>query len=171
MKPGTNENAVVPSGGAHRYRVPPPHTIQELPGRDSEARSADDPDRANASGKSNIRDAFLLLHGIGRGYTLAEIFGENYVGGGRVWSGTRAERVKSRTRVRLVRAGCRDAAASGKREPPLVAYRIEVSVAGTAATAPRVVHESLQFPLVFGKNVKARARPGFGWSGPEGPKG
>lgn len=28
---------------------------------------------ANASGKSNIRDAFRFLHGIGRGYTLAEI--------------------------------------------------------------------------------------------------
>ena len=30
---------------------------------------------ANASGKSNIRDAFRFLHGIGRGYTLAEIIG------------------------------------------------------------------------------------------------
>ena len=30
---------------------------------------------ANASGKSNIRDAFRFLSGIGRGYTLAEIFG------------------------------------------------------------------------------------------------
>ena len=29
----------------------------------------------NASGKSNIRDAFRILHGIGRGYTLAEIIG------------------------------------------------------------------------------------------------
>ena len=30
---------------------------------------------ANASGKSNVRDAFRFLHGIGRGYTLAEIIG------------------------------------------------------------------------------------------------
>ena len=30
---------------------------------------------ANASGKSNIRDAFRFLHGIGRGYTLAEVIG------------------------------------------------------------------------------------------------
>ena len=29
----------------------------------------------NASGKSNIRDAFRFLHGIGRGYTLPEIVG------------------------------------------------------------------------------------------------
>src|SRR3954454_21297721 len=44
---------------------------------------------ANASGKSNIRDAFLFLHGIGRGYSLADILGENYLGGARVWSGIR----------------------------------------------------------------------------------
>ena len=36
---------------------------------------------ANASGKSNIRDAFRFLHGIGRGYTLAEILGGKYGGG------------------------------------------------------------------------------------------
>ena len=32
---------------------------------------------ANASGKSNVRDAFRILQGIDRGYTLAEIFGGN----------------------------------------------------------------------------------------------
>ena len=45
---------------------------------------------ANASGKSNIRDAFRFLHGIGRGYSLAEIIGEKYgEGGERVWTGIR----------------------------------------------------------------------------------
>ncbi|ODU00431.1 MAG: hypothetical protein ABS79_03345 [Planctomycetes bacterium SCN 63-9] len=45
---------------------------------------------ANASGKSNIRDAFQFLHGIGRGYPLADIMGEKFgVGGERVWSGIR----------------------------------------------------------------------------------
>ena len=39
---------------------------------------------ANASGKSNIRDAFRFLHGIGRGYTLADILGGKYGGGGQV---------------------------------------------------------------------------------------
>ena len=33
---------------------------------------------ANASGKSNIRDAFRFLHGIGRSFTLAEIVGGKY---------------------------------------------------------------------------------------------
>ena len=39
---------------------------------------------ANASGKSNIRDAFRFLHGIGRGYTLAEIMGGKYGEGGQL---------------------------------------------------------------------------------------
>lgn len=39
---------------------------------------------ANASGKSNLRDAFRILHGIGRGYSLAEIIGGKYGAGGQV---------------------------------------------------------------------------------------
>ena len=45
---------------------------------------------ANASGKSNIRDAFRFLHGIGRGYTLAEIVGGKYGAGDQIeWAGVR----------------------------------------------------------------------------------
>ena len=45
---------------------------------------------ANASGKSNIRDAFRFLHAIGRGYTLAEILGGKYGVGAYVeWIGIR----------------------------------------------------------------------------------
>lgn len=40
----------------------------------------------NASGKSNIRDAFRFLHGIGRGYTLAEIIGGKFSSGSQVWA-------------------------------------------------------------------------------------
>ena len=39
---------------------------------------------ANASGKSNLRDAFRFLHGVGRGYTLADIIGGKYGAGGQV---------------------------------------------------------------------------------------
>ena len=39
---------------------------------------------ANASGKSNIRDAFRFLHGIGRGYSLPEIMGGKLGAGGQV---------------------------------------------------------------------------------------
>lgn len=41
----------------------------------------------NASGKSNIRDAFRFLHGVGRGYALAEVIGGRYGEGGyREWA-------------------------------------------------------------------------------------
>src|SRR5437899_12382925 len=44
----------------------------------------------NAAGKSNIRDAFLFLHGLGRGYELEDIFGEvRGEGGELVWRGIR----------------------------------------------------------------------------------
>lgn len=39
---------------------------------------------ANATGKSNLRDALRFLHGIGRGYTLAEIMGGKLGRGGQV---------------------------------------------------------------------------------------
>ena len=42
---------------------------------------------ANASGKSNLRDAFRFLHGIGLGYTLSEIIGGKYgAGAQREWA-------------------------------------------------------------------------------------
>ena len=50
---------------------------------------------ANASGKSNVRDAFRFLHGIGRGYalrgyTLSEIIHGKYGAGGQMeWAGIR----------------------------------------------------------------------------------
>jgi len=45
---------------------------------------------ANAAGKSNIREAFRFLHGIGRGYTIPDIIGEKWLEGGvRVWNGIR----------------------------------------------------------------------------------
>ncbi|MDR3555527.1 MAG: AAA family ATPase [Syntrophobacteraceae bacterium] len=45
---------------------------------------------SNASGKSNIRDAFRFLHGLSRGYSIAEILGEKYVEGGFLqWAGVR----------------------------------------------------------------------------------
>jgi AAA15 family ATPase/GTPase len=44
----------------------------------------------NASGKSNIRDALRFIHGISRGYTLAEVIGEKYGEGGELqWKGIR----------------------------------------------------------------------------------
>ena len=39
---------------------------------------------ANASGKSNVRDALRFLHGVGRAYRLADIIGGRYGAGGQV---------------------------------------------------------------------------------------
>lgn len=46
---------------------------------------------ANASGKSNLRDAFRFLHGVGRGYDFVGILEEKYSEGSgeRAWSGIR----------------------------------------------------------------------------------
>jgi len=45
---------------------------------------------ANATGKSNIREAFRFLHGIGRGYNIPEIIGENWDSSGqKIWDGIR----------------------------------------------------------------------------------
>lgn len=44
----------------------------------------------NASGKSNVRDALRFLHGIGRGYSFAEIVGRKYSEVGELqWNGVR----------------------------------------------------------------------------------
>ena len=97
---------------------------------------------ANASGKSNIRDAFRFLHGISRGYTVSEIMGEKYGDGGeRVWRG--------------IRGGSREVAFQGGRsfaiqvkftiKEPLsdkiidATYRIEIDCSG-----PKVADEWLE---------------------------
>jgi len=66
---------------------------------------------ANASGKSNIRDAFRFLHGVARGYSLAEIIGEKHgEGGERIWNG--------------IRGGTREITLSGERSFALTSETI-----------------------------------------------
>jgi AAA15 family ATPase/GTPase len=98
---------------------------------------------ANASGKSNIRDALRFLHGISRGYNLAEIMGEKYVEGGVLqWRG--------------IRGGTREAGFQGENfalevtftidyqnQPRDTTYRIYV-YPGKANSAPRACAEILQ---------------------------
>jgi predicted ATPase len=94
----------------------------------------------NASGKSNVRDACRFLHGIGRGYRLAEIIGEKWGEGGVLqWRG--------------IRGGIREAAYYHGRSFSLTAefafdrlsqvvYSIEVEPEAETLGA-RVVRESL----------------------------
>src|SRR5689334_1896000 len=127
---------------------------------------------ANASGKSNIRDAFRFLHGIGRGYSLAEILGEKYLGGERVWSGIRggtrevaysgSDSFALEVNWEPMPQKPRSPATSGKCFP--AKYRIEVSGARMVKNGPRVAHESVDFQDYLGihsgrrvnaKNVEA----------------
>ena len=102
----------------------------------------------NASGKSNIRDALRFLHGISRGYNLAEIMGEKYVEGGVLqWRG--------------IRGGTREAGFQGtnfglevtfslpeyfqeKETQQEVIYQIEVNL-GSDNQPPNIITERLTF--------------------------
>ncbi|MBF0305047.1 MAG: AAA family ATPase [Alphaproteobacteria bacterium] len=84
----------------------------------------------NASGKSNIRDAFRFLHGIGRGYTLAEIIGGKYGAGGQVeWAPMRG------TAQEIIRFG-------------ESSFSFEVSV--------RTKRTNLQYSIEIGREEKSR---------------
>ena len=99
---------------------------------------------ANASGKSNVRDAFRFLHGVGRGYTLAEILGGRWGPGGQAeWRPVRGA-PNEVARGTAAGAGGRFALEvqlkiDGTRER----YRIEVSPGAGDAAGFRVVGEEL----------------------------
>ena len=108
---------------------------------------------ANASGKSNIRDAFRILHGIGRGYTLAEIIGGKYgVGGQPEWAPVRGGtdeiirfgRTSFSLRIKMRRI--RPPASEGRRRrlAKRGRYSIEVSQNETRPGIFRVVREELE---------------------------
>ncbi len=93
---------------------------------------------ANASGKSNIRDAFRFLHGIGRGYTLAEIFGGRYGAGGQSeWTGIRGAPDE------IIRFGERSFTIQVQ-VAGIFDYTIEVCKDGTDTGAFRVAREELK---------------------------
>jgi len=99
----------------------------------------------NATGKSNVRDAFRFLHGIARGYTLAEIIGEKYGEGGQLqWSGIRGgtrETCFSGERSFSVGVEFEHKSASTNHTTPY-AYEIEVRC-GPNGSAPKLMKERL----------------------------
>lgn len=115
----------------------------------------------NASGKSNLRDAFRFLHGISRGYTLAETIGEKYIGGSREWLGIRGgtreaaylggTEFRLTVRLSLKKFGTRVIRSSDRSRRNIAlpkvsqvpyAYSITVAV-GDSGEPPRVLRESL----------------------------
>lgn len=100
----------------------------------------------NASGKSNLRDAFRFLHGMSRGYTLAEIIGEKYVEGGVLqWKGIRGgtrEVVCSGEDAFTIETSLPMVFRTGYRRRFGYQHRIQVQVRGRLQK-PRVISESL----------------------------
>jgi predicted ATPase len=98
----------------------------------------------NASGKSNIRDAFRFLHGIARGYALADIFGGKWgEGGERVWSGIRGGPREAAFREAEGFGIEVDASLPLEKEGRKANYRCGVAVP-RGSTAARVVDEVLR---------------------------
>lgn len=102
----------------------------------------------NASGKSNLRDAFRFLHGMSRGYSLAEIIGEKYVEGGVLqWKGIRGgtrEVVFAReSNFRLTTQLSVDGGPLQLPQAPLLMHKIEVDLTDTRS-GPRLTRESLR---------------------------
>ena len=91
---------------------------------------------ANASGKSNIRDAFRFLHGVGRGYSLADIIGGRYgAGGQREWEPIRG----GNEIIRFGRTSFSLTVGMGE-----IRYHIKVGVDKARSAAFRVIGESLE---------------------------
>ena len=99
---------------------------------------------ANASGKSNVRDAFRFLHGVGRGYTLAEILGGRWGPGGQAeWRPVRGA-PNEVARVAGVEPGSRFALEIVLRlDDAQVRYCVEVSRGAGDAGSFRVAREEL----------------------------
>jgi predicted ATPase len=112
----------------------------------------------NASGKSNLRDAFRFIHGISRDYSLADIVGEKFIEGLLQWRG--------------IRGGSREIASFGQstfsletRFPLILlqgrlpaSYRHRITVEVNRAMRPlRIVQESLyrRSKLVYDSHPKS----------------
>ena len=98
---------------------------------------------ANASGKSNIRDAFRFLHGIGRGYALADIVGGRYGAGGHIeWNPIRGAANE------IVRFGHESFSIAAALKKPMglaktMRHRIEVGAGAGGRSGFRVTGEKL----------------------------
>ncbi|MCB9507618.1 MAG: AAA family ATPase [Myxococcales bacterium] len=100
----------------------------------------------NASGKSNIREALRVLHGVGLGYPMADILGEKYGPGGILqWRGIRGGARESSFQgagqfgVAVTLRGADDGSPGGQ----VFRYCLEVDVTDMSA-GPRVVREYLR---------------------------
>lgn len=115
----------------------------------------------NASGKSNIREALRVLHGVGLGYPLADILGEKYGPGGILqWRGIRGG-AREASYERCGRFALRvklEVADEAAKVSKLFRYLIEVDVTDSSA-GPRVVREHLRIDSTFIFDSHPKADP------------
>lgn len=105
----------------------------------------------NASGKSNIREALRTLHGIGLGYTMADVLGEKYGPGGILqWRGIRGGALEAsyeatgKFGIQVTLEGTED----GTQREEQMRYAIVVDVTDNSA-GPRVIREHLRTDSSF----------------------
>lgn len=121
----------------------------------------------NASGKSNLRDAFRLLHGIGRGYTLAEIIGEKRSEGEKIWGGIRGgtRGLAFQNAETFALEVCFTIPDPQKSDIEREAvYRIEINP-GRAGEGPSIANEYLKVDGV--RNFIFQVDPDIGWDYPQ----
>jgi predicted ATPase len=103
---------------------------------------------ANASGKSNLRDALRFLHGVARGYTLADTMGGKYGEGGEPqWRGLRGGTAEATRHGASTFTMTAEFEAMGVEQPGLMpttySYTIEVETGRNGR--PHLVREALYF--------------------------
>lgn len=99
---------------------------------------------ANASGKSNLRDALRVLHGVGLGFSLAEVLGGKVGPGGILqWRGIRGgtPEIAHQGRGEVGLSACLTPCARGRSSDPLE-YSLTVDLHDTVR-GPRVLEERL----------------------------
>jgi predicted ATPase len=98
----------------------------------------------NASGKSNVRDAFRFLHGIGRGYTLADILGTKHdEAGNPQWGGMRSGIGEVTFQGAPTFALEASFTVDYKKREQVATYRIEIEPSANGGK-PRIIHENLE---------------------------
>ncbi|MBE2232911.1 MAG: AAA family ATPase [Anaerolinea sp.] len=113
---------------------------------------------ANAAGKSNLRDALRFLHGVGRGYTLADTMGGKYGEGGELqWRGLRGGTAEATRHSASTFTVTTEFATVGVEQPGLlpIACRYTIEVEAGRNGRPHVVREAL-YSVGFGQPDQGR---------------
>ncbi|MHC1732924.1 MAG: AAA family ATPase [Bacteroidales bacterium] len=111
----------------------------------------------NASGKSNLRDAFRFLHGISRGYLLSDIIGVKYGAGGNLeWQGIRGGPLEATYQKAFSFTITIDFNIEDDGKFRTASYKIEVEPGTAPLIKSRVVSESLyvEKEMIFDSNPK-----------------